>query len=225
MKKRSINVMTLGRLHVLTDFHFQQRFSHAELCALAIRGGADVLQFRQKFGGVRHRLQEAHRAAEVCRSHGKPLIVNDSLDIALAVGAAGVHLGQTDLPIAEARRILPEGTIIGATAASVSEARRAWREGASYIGFGPVYPTASKANPAAVQGLERLAAVCEAVPIPVVAIAGITAERIPAVMETGAYGVAVMTAITNAEDPEAATRAVREALEEVLGASYDGFSD
>ncbi|HEX7070399.1 MAG TPA: thiamine phosphate synthase [Rhodothermales bacterium] len=209
--------MALGRLHVLTDFHFQQRFSHAELCALAVRGGADTMQFRQKFGGIRHRLLEARRAQAVCQEAGVPFVINDALDIALAIGAAGVHLGQADFPIAEARRLLPPDAIVGATASSVREAERAWRDGATYIGFGPVFPTNSKANPTAVRGLDGLAAVCAAVPIPVIAIAGITAARIASVIDAGAYGVAVMTAITNADDPEAATRAVREALDEALG--------
>lgn len=208
--------MSLGRLHVLTDFHFQQRFSHAELAELAIRGGADTIQFRQKLGGVRHRLREARHAQEVCQQKGIPFIVNDTLDVALAVGATGVHLGQTDFPVAEARKILPPDAIIGATAATIPQAERAWRDGASYLGFGPVFLTSSKANPAAVIGVEGLAQVCQSVPIPVIAIAGITAERVDEVMEAGAYGIAVMTAVTIAEDPELATREIRNALDNAL---------
>lgn len=213
--------MSSGRLHVLTDYHFQQRFSHAELTELAIRGGADVIQFRQKSGSIRHRLHEARRAAAVVAESNVTFIVNDALELALAVGAQGVHLGQDDFPIAEARRIMPEGFIVGATAADLRSAERAWKKGASYIGFGPVFPTGSKDNPAPVTGLDGLNRVCQAVPIPVIAIAGITAERVAQVIEAGAYGVAIMTAVTNAEDPERATREIREALEDVLGADYD----
>lgn len=208
--------MAPGRFHVLTDYHFQQRFSHADLCRFAIDGGADVVQFRQKFGGPRHRLHEARRAAEICRQAGIPFVVNDSLDITLAVGASGIHLGQMDFPIAEARRLLTDDFVIGATAATPAEARRAWEDGATYIGFGPVYPTGSKANPVPVRGIDGLATVCSAVPIPVIAIAGITADRVEAVMEAGAYGIAVMTAVSIAEDPAAATREIRRALDDVL---------
>ncbi len=208
--------MTLGRLHVLTDFQFQQHFSHAELAELAIRGGADTIQFRQKFGGIRHRLHEARRTLETCSVHGVPLIVNDMLEVAMSIGAAGIHLGQMDFPVAEARRILPTEYIIGATAANVSEAERAWRDGATYIGFGPVYFTMSKANPSAVTGVDGLARVCAAIPIPVIAIAGITAERVDEVMDAGAHGIAVMSAVTNAEDPAEATREIREALDAAL---------
>lgn len=211
--------MALGRLHVLTDYHFQQRFSHAELCELAIRGGADTMQFRQKFGGLRHRLHEARKASAACADRGTTFIVNDSLDIALAVQANGIHLGQTDFPAAEVRRLVPEDFIVGVTASSVHEAKRAWRDGATYVGFGPVFSTASKANPEETKGLDGLAAVCAAVPIPIIAIAGITADRVAAVIESGAYGVAVMTAVTNAEDPEQATRNIREVLDRAVAGS------
>ncbi|CAM3291250.1 thiamine phosphate synthase [Rhodothermus bifroesti] len=206
----------IGRLHVLTDFYFQQRYGHAELARLVIEGGADTIQFRQKFGNVRHKLYEARRTAAVCRQARIPLLIDDHLEIALAVGADGVHLGQEDFPIAEARRLLGPSAIIGATATTIEEAVEAWQAGADYIGFGPVFPTASKANPASVKGLEGLAAVCAAVPIPVIAIAGINVQRVWAVLEAGAYGVAVMTAITTAPDPRAAAAQFRAAIEAFL---------
>ncbi len=205
--------MPIGRLHVLTDFVFQQRFSHADLAARAIAGGADTVQFRQKAGPVRARLYEAERTAAVCREAGVPLLVNDDLALAQAVGAAGVHLGQGDLPVAVARRVLGPEALVGATVTDVAQAREAEAAGASYLGFGPVFPTRSKRNPASVKGLEGLAAVCAAVSIPVVGIAGVTPERVPAVLGAGAHGVAVMTAVTTADDPEAAADAFRAALE------------
>jgi thiamine-phosphate pyrophosphorylase len=199
----------VGRLHVLTDFVFQQCLSHAELAAAATAGGADVVQFRQKTGPVRARLHAAERTAAACHTAGIPLLINDEIALALAVEAAGVHLGQDDLPIDVARRILGPGTVIGATVTSVAQARAAEAAGASYLGFGPVFPTQSKRNPASVKGLEGVAAVCAAVKIPVVAIAGITPERVRPALEAGAHGVAVMTAISTAPDPEAATAAFR----------------
>ncbi|MDX1419130.1 MAG: thiamine phosphate synthase [Rubricoccaceae bacterium] len=208
----------IGRLHVLTDFLFQQRFSHAELARLAVEGGADTLQFRQKRGTVRSLLAGLGPAVEVCREAGVPLIVDDHLALALAVGADGVHLGQLDLPIGAARAVLARcggpTRIVGATATTAEAARAAEAAGADYIGFGPVFATRSKANPASVKGLEGLATACRAVGVPVVAIGGLTPERVRPALEAGAHGVAVMTAVTTAPDPRAATARFREALEQ-----------
>jgi thiamine-phosphate pyrophosphorylase len=206
------SALRVGRLYVLTDYHFQQRFSHADLADLAIRGGADTIQFRQKHGGIRHQLHEAYQTAEVCGDAGVPLIIDDRLDVLLAVQADGVHLGQTDFPIPDARRILGPDVIIGATASTLDEALAAYEDGADYIGFGPVFPTRSKANPVPTRGLTALSDVCRNVPIPVVAIAGITPERIPPVLDAGAHGVAIMTYITTAPDPLEATQHCRDAL-------------
>lgn len=205
----------VGRLHFLTDFTFQQRHGHAALAELAIRGGADTIQFRQKEGTLRDILVNAHAVAEVCRRHGVPLLVDDRVDVALAVGADGVHLGQTDMPLADARRVLGPDTIIGITAPTVSLARAAESGGADYIGFGPVYATRSKANPLSVRGLEGVLEVSNVIGIPVVGIAGITAVRAPDVLRAGAHGVAVMTAISCTVDPEAAARQFRTAIDAV----------
>ncbi len=209
--------MRIGRLHVLTDYRLQQRFSHAELARRAIAGGADTIQFRQKQGDVRHRLHEARRTAEVCKERGVPLIIDDHLDVALAVGAGGVHLGQTDFPVASARRVPGPKAIIGATATTPVQARRAEADGAGYIGFGPVFATRSKAAPASVKGLRGLAAACEAVGIPVIAIAGITPERVRPALEAGAHGVAVLSAVALADHPDAGTPVFRAALDETSG--------
>src|SRR5690606_12294095 len=145
-------VNPIGRLHVLTDFHLQQRFSHAEIARLAIAGGADTIQFRQKAGAIRHRLHEAEQTADVCRAAGCTLLIDDDVALALATAAAGVHVGQADLPVAVVRRILGPQAIVGATATYAWQAVEAWKQGADYIGFGPVFPTRSKANPASVKG-------------------------------------------------------------------------
>lgn len=209
--------MSIGRLHVLTDFVFQQRFAHAELARLAIDGGADTIQFRQKAGSVRDRYAEALRTADACHTAGVPLFIDDHLDLALSVGAAGVHLGQLDLPVEAARRVLGDEAVIGATVTTVAQAREAEAAGATYLGFGPVFATASKRNPASVKGLDGLADVCAAVSIPIIGIAGITPERIGPVLAAGAHGVAVMTAISTASDPRAATAVFRAELDRALG--------
>lgn len=208
--------MNVGRLHVLTDYHFQQRFSHAEVAYLALDGGADVIQFRDKGPDIRHVLRQARETARVCTERQAPLIIDDRIDIMLAVDAEGVHLGQKDLPVDVARHIIGNDRIIGATVTTVQQALRAEVDGATYVGFGPVFPTSSKSNPAPVKGLDGLGRVCEAVQVPVIAIAGITASRIEAVLQAGAYGVAVMTAISKADDPAAATRRIRECIDEFI---------
>lgn len=210
--------MPIGRLHVLTDFVFQQRIGHADLAAEVIRGGADTIQFRQKDGGIRHQLIAAQQTAAVCRAAGVPMVVDDDVALALAVEAVGVHLGQTDLPVDVARRILGPDAVVGATTATLEQAVRAEALGASYLGFGPVFPTRSKRNPLPARGLDVLRSVCDAVSIPVIAIAGITPERTREALGAGAHGVAVMTAITTAPSPEQAAAEIRRVIDEVLGA-------
>lgn len=211
--------MLLGRLHVLTDTVFQTQRTHAALAERLCAGGVDTIQFRQKTGTMRERFVAAQATAKVCEAHHTPLLIDDHVDIALAVRAAGVHLGQKDFPIAEARRILGADPIVGATATTTAQALAAEAAGASYIGFGPVFPTSSKENPASVKGLEGLQAACEAVSIPVIAIAGITLERVPSILKAGAHGIAVMTAVTTAPDPAEATAAFRQAIDAHLSAS------
>lgn len=207
----------VGRLHVLTDLHFQQRHAHAALAALAVAGGADTIQFRQKTGTVRDWLAGLTPTVAACRAAGVACLVDDRLDLALAAGADGVHLGQLDLPVDAARAILDADPrpcrIVGATVTTAAEAVAAQNAGADYLGFGPVYPTGSKASPASVKGLDGLARACAAVRIPVLAIAGITPERVAPCLDAGAWGVAVMTAVTTAPDVTAAAARFRDALD------------
>ncbi|MDG1755030.1 MAG: thiamine phosphate synthase [Rhodothermales bacterium] len=206
----------IGRLHILTDYYFQQRFSHAELAERAILGGADTIQFRQKHGKIRDLLSSLNQVREVCRQAGVPLIVNDRLDLALAVRADGVHLGQTDLPLTSVLEIVEGSMLVGITAPDYAAAHRAESQGASYIGFGPVYATKSKSNPIKVQGLGALRSVADKMTIPVIAIAGITPKRCPDVLSHGAHGVAVMTSVSLSENPEATCRLFAEAIESSL---------
>jgi len=182
------------------------------LAEMAIAGGADTIQFRQKRGPVAHRLHEADLVSEVCKRANVPLIVNDSIDIALAVDAAGLHLGQLDFPPQRARQVIGEARLLGVTVTTVDQAVEAARIGADYVGFGPVFNTTSKDNLASVKGLGGLTAVCDAIDIPVIAIAGITPERVRGVLEAGAFGIAVMTAVSLAEDPQEATAELAAAI-------------
>jgi thiamine-phosphate pyrophosphorylase len=180
---------------------------------MAIGGGADTIQFRQKKGPIRHKLVEAQRVAKICHETGTTLIIDDHIDICLSVQADGVHVGQEDFPVSAARRAVGDDLIIGATATTLAQAVRAWEDGADYIGFGPVFPTRSKEKLASIKGTEALAAVCSKVEIPVIAIAGITLERIEQVMKAGAYGIAVLNAVTGSPNPAAAAAELRAELE------------
>jgi len=203
----------IGRLHVLTDFHLQQERPHAELARLAIRGGADTIQFRQKHGGIQNILIEAQKAAQVCTDASIPLLVDDRIDVAQAIDARGVHLGQEDFPVDEARSILGPDALIGATATKTEQVVEAYEMGADYVGFGPVFPTTSKRNPKSVKGPEGVRDASEAVPIPIIAIGGITYDRVRPTLEAGAHGVAVLSAICTAKNPERATARFRAAID------------
>jgi thiamine-phosphate diphosphorylase len=150
---------------------------------------------------------------QLCLDSGVTLIVNDRIDVAIAADADGVHLGQDDFPIPLARKLLGESRIIGGSAATLEEAQSCLAEGADYIGFGPVYPTASKADAGPVTGIKLLKQAVEAISLPIVAIGGISADNTPEVIRAGARGIAVISAVCCHKDPEQATRALRQALQ------------
>ncbi|HVZ38897.1 MAG TPA: thiamine phosphate synthase [Candidatus Kapabacteria bacterium] len=201
---------TIGRLHVITDTVLQNRFTHRELAALAIRGGADTIQYRSKSASVRTLLEEAAAVRDVCREHGVTFIVNDRVDIALAVDADGVHLGRSDMPVETARRLLGPDRIVGGTVRNGEHLREAERLGADYVGLGPVFETGSKRVDHEVLGLDLVREVCRHARIPVIAIAGITISTAAAVMAAGVYGIAVIGAVAAADHPaDAAADLVR----------------
>jgi thiamine-phosphate pyrophosphorylase len=206
----------IGRLHVLTDIQVQNRFTHAHLTEMAIAGGADTIQFRQKQGTAREMIGIARHMKYLCEKAGVNLIVNDRIDIAIAAEANGVHLGQDDFPIALARRLLGNDMIIGGSARNMKEALECASQGADYVGFGPVYPTLSKEDAGTATGIDLLKEISEKIPIPVIAIGGIDSVNIHEVMRSGAHGIAVISAVCCNPDPEQATRALKEAW------NYDG---
>lgn len=204
----------VGRLHVITDEVAQRRFSHLELARSCAAAGADCIQFRDKRPrATRELVETASRMVEVALEHGARVIVNDRADVAVAAGAAGVHLGRHDLEAEAARRILGPAAIVGATANSLEEAVRVAALPVDYLGVGPVYGTHSKANPAPRLGPEALRRIAATVDKPVIAIGGITAERVGEVLEAGAHGVAVLSAVARRPDPAMETRRIREAID------------
>ena len=204
----------IGKLHVLTDTVLQSRFSHTELTRLAIAGGADTIQYRQKVGSTGEMIEIAKKMKRLCSEAGAMFIVNDRLDVAIAAEADGVHLGQDDFPIPLGRELLGEGRIIGGSAATMEEARKCLSEGADYVGFGPVFPTTSKDDAGPVSGIDILKQVVKTISLPIIAIGGVGAGNIPDVMRTGAHGIAVISAVCCQDDPEQATRSLYQALYE-----------
>ena len=204
----------IGVLHVITDTTLQSQFTHAELAELAIQGGADTVQFRQKQGTTRELVAIAQAMQVVCEAHKVPLIVNDRADIALAVGATGAHFGQDDMPVSIGRQILPAESIIGASARTEEKILEAITEGADYIGFGPIYGTSSKADAEMAKGLERLRRMCDIAACPVIAIGGIGIETAGDVIRAGAHGIAVISTVCAHPEPHIATQALLNEIQE-----------
>jgi len=177
-----------------------------------LAGQPSMLQIRAKGAPAAALATLARAVLPLARAAGVPLCVNDRLDVALAVGAQAVHLGQDDLPLAEARAVAAGRLIIGISTHNPAQAAAAIAGGADYIGLGPIFPTTTKANPDPVVGLELLHQVATTASIPVVAIGGITLDRIPAVAATGASAGALISAIEAAPDPAAAAQAVNAAF-------------
>ena len=196
-------------LYLVTDRSLSRGRATVEIVRAAVAGGVTCVQLREKSCGTREFIEEARALVAVLRDRGVPLIVNDRVDVALAAGAAGVHLGQRDMALADARRLGPPGWIIGISAESVEDAIRAEKEGADYIGVSPVFATPTKTDHAQPLGLEGLRAIRAAVKIPLVAIGGIHTGNARDVIRAGADGLAVVSAIASADSPQAAAAALR----------------
>jgi thiamine-phosphate pyrophosphorylase len=198
------------RLYLLADTGLAPIEQLPEAVAAAIRGNVRSVQLRAKGLSTLQQLELARALLQVCQAAGVPLIVNDRVDIALAAGADGAHvghIGEEDLAPQDARRLLGPGAIVGVSVGSAQEARAAAAAGASYVSAGPMFTTTTKPNAGPAAGVPLLRAVRNATRLPVVAIGGITAERAPALYAAGADGVCVGAAILKSSDPEAAARA------------------
>lgn len=200
----------LPKLYPITDRRLSG-LTHAEQVARLCEGGARVVQLREKHLSPREFYAEAAEALRVARSFGAKLIINDRADVALVVGADGVHLGQEDMPPEAARMVLGKGKIVGFSTHSVEQAVAAARLPVDYIAIGPVFDTSTKENPDPVVGLEGVRLVREAVGLmPLVAIGGITSASAPSVLEAGADSVAVIGALLDTSDPAEITRRTRD---------------
>ena len=197
-------------VYLVTQASLSAGRSTVDVVRAALAGGAGVVQLREKGASARERYELGRELRELTRESEVPLILNDRADLALALDADGVHLGDEDLPVAVARDLLGDDAIVGRSVSDVAAAETAVEAGADYLGVGAVYATGSKdvADEDAEIGLDALGAIADAVDVPVVAIGGITAGTAGDAVRAGASGVAVISAIAGADDPEAATRAL-----------------
>ena len=203
-------------VYAVTDRAWLKGESLKDQVEKALKGGVTFVQLREKNLDRRLFLEEAATIKELCDSFHVPFVINDDVEIALASGADGVHVGQKDMDVKEARRRLGPGKIIGVSCKTVEQAKAAEAGGADYLGVGAMYPTDTKSDTSQVT-VETLKAICRAVDIPVVAIGGIRADRIQPLKGTGADGVAVVSAIFGQPDIEAAARRLKETAEMYLG--------
>ena len=197
------------RLYAVTDRAWVGRQTLPQQVEAALKGGATCVQLREKQLDEGDFYNEALAIQKICRYYGVPFLLNDNVPLALRCGADGVHVGQDDMSAREARRILGPEKIIGVSAHDPDEAKKAFADGADYLGCGAMFATSTKTN-VQVRSRETLAAVCVAVPIPVVAIGGINRQNLLTLAGCGEAGVALVSAIFAAEDIEKECRELRE---------------
>lgn len=200
-------------IYLVTDDGCLQGRALIDCVREALEGGVTLVQYRAKTASSAEMYAEALQLKALCDSFNVPLIINDRLDIAMAVGAAGVHLGQDDLPCAAARKLLGEDYIIGVSAHNPAEAKAALQSGADYLGCGAVFGTATKADVQKL-GTDGLAAICKAKGLPVVGIGGVTADNYREVRAAGADGAAIVSGILAQPDIRATVRAIAKISQE-----------
>lgn len=213
--------MQIRGLYAIIDNTLTPHLPHSELTERVLKGGARIIQLRVKPPAPvlgkstlsdRELLETARAIRDLTRQHKAFFIVNDRADIALVAEADGLHLGQDDLPLSEARRILGKNKVIGISTHNLKEAERAEREGADYLGFGPVFSTETKEGSLTPRGIESLKQVVAAIKLPIIAIGGINERNIKEVIRTGAAGAAIISSITTAKDITEKTRLFVELL-------------
>ena len=199
-------------LYLITDRTLSRGRSILDVVGAALAGGVDAIQLRDKEAEAADIVEEGLRVHELTARYQVPLIVNDRVDIALAIAAEGAHVGQKDLPADMARKLLPIPNLLGVSTSSVDMARRAQRQQADYVGFGPIYQTATKETVASPRGIGMMHDSLEAIDIPLVALGGISERNISDVVAAGADHVAVCSAIVGAKDVERAAATLKESM-------------
>lgn len=205
--QRQDKIKHISGLYVIIDTEVLKERSPVEVARQAIRGGANIIQLRDKLSSKKEQLSIAQQLKELCAEHNTLFIINDYLDLALAADADGLHLGQNDLPIRIARKLLPMDKLLGSSVATVDEATAAESDGADYIAVSSTYPTSSKED-VVVVGLDQLREIRQATTLPLVAIGGINRDNVAEVIAAGADCIAVISAVLQADDIEKAARQI-----------------
>ena len=203
------------RLYLVTNRYQDSLESFLEKIETACRSGVTIVQLREKNLTTNQYYQLAKQVKEITDAYQVPLIIDDRLDVCLAVDAAGLHIGDDELPVSVARQVLGPEKILGVTAKTVKRALEAEEGGADYLGTGAIFPTTTKEN-APITLISTLKTICQRVAIPVVAIGGLTSENIEQLMDTGIAGVAVVRDLMQAEDIEAKTQAFLKKLDDII---------
>ena len=203
------------RLYLVTNRYQDSMESFLEKIETACRSGVTIVQLREKNLTTNQYYQLAKQVKEITDAYQVPLIIDDRLDVCLAVDAAGLHIGDDELPVSVARKVLGPDKILGVTAKTVKRALEAEEGGANYLGTGAIFPTTTKEN-APITLISTLKTICQRVAIPVVAIGGLTSENIDQLAATGIAGVAVVRDLMQAEDIEAKTQAFLTKLDEII---------
>ncbi len=204
------------RLYFITDSTPYEKDEFLKRVESALKGGVTLIQLREKERTTREYLELAREVHEISKKYNVPLIIDDRLDIAMAVDAEGVHLGQSDLPISLGRKLFGPDKIIGATTKTVPQALEAYEQGADYLGVGAIFPTTTKVK-TILTSTETLNDICHSVPIPVNAIGGLNSENIDVLKGIPIAGVCAVSAIMKADDPKAAAEKLSDAIKEKLG--------
>ena len=203
------------RLYLVTNRYQDSMESFLEKIETACRSGVTIVQLREKNLTTNQYYQLAKQVKEITDAYQVPLIIDDRLDVCLAVDAAGLHIGDDELPVSVARQVLGPDKILGVTAKTVERALEAEESGADYLGTGAIFPTTTKEN-APITLISTLKTICQRVAIPVVAIGGLTSENIDQLIDTGIAGVAVVRDLMQAEDIEAKTKAFLTKLDDII---------
>ena len=201
-------------LYFITDSTGLEREDFLRITEAALSGGATMVQIREKNKTTREYIELAADVHKLTQKYNLPLIIDDRIDVALAIGAEGVHLGQTDMPIDIARSILGNGVIIGATTKTVEQAKEAQAKGADYLGVGAIYPTTTKVQ-TVLTPVSTLKDICKAVDIPVNAIGGLNKDNVYVLENTGISGLCVVSAIMKAQDPKKETQTLLKLAKEL----------
>ncbi len=201
-------------MYFITDSTFCDEEDFLCRVESACKGGVTLVQLREKERTTREYLSLAEKVHEITQRYNIPLIIDDRVDVALAVNAEGVHVGQSDMPVAIARQLMGDEKIVGATAKTVPQAIEAYEQGADYLGVGAIYPTTTKVK-TVLTSVDTLKEIVKAVPIKVNAIGGLNKENIHVLKDSGIDGICVVSAIMKAADPCLAAKELREAFDEL----------